>query len=142
MLVKKGSMVKMEYVGTLDDGTEFDNSAKHGQLLEFEVGSGQVIKGFEDGVLGMKEGEEKNLTLPPDEAYGNRDDKLINVVPRSQLPPGQEPQVGMLLLVNLPTGQQMPAKIVNVTATDVSIDFNHPLAGETLHFKIKLVEIA
>lgn len=142
MIVKKGNKVKVEYTGTFDDGTVFDASEKHGQPLEFEVGSGQVIKGFDDAVVGMKKGEEKKMVIPPAEAYGEVKAELNKKVPRKQLPQDQEPKVGMILAVGLPNGQQFPARIVAVTKDDVTIDLNHPLAGKTLHFKLKVSEIA
>ncbi|HLD80289.1 MAG TPA: peptidylprolyl isomerase [Candidatus Nanoarchaeia archaeon] len=140
--VKKGNKVKVDYTGTFDDGTVFDASEKHGQPLEFEVGSGQVIKGFDDAVMGMKKGEEKDITLPPAEAYGELKAELHKKVPRKQLPQDQEPKIGMILSVGLPNGMQFPAKIVEVTKEEVTIDLNHPLAGKTLHFKIKVVDFS
>ena len=139
--IKKGNKVKIEYTGTFDDGIVFDASEKHGQPLEFEVGSGQVIKGFDDAVVGMKKGEEKKIVIPPAEAYGEVKAELNKKVPRKQLPQDQEPKVGMVLAVGLPNGQQFPARIVAVTTEDVTINLNHPLAGKTLHFKIKVAEV-
>ena len=141
MIVKKGSKVKVDYTGTFDDGTIFDASEKHGQPLEFEVGSGQVIKGFDDAVVGMKTGEEKKIIILAAEAYGEVKAELHKKVPRAQLPQDQEPKVGMILAVGLPNGQQFPARIVAVTADDVTIDLNHPLAGKRLHFKLKVAEV-
>lgn len=126
MTVKKGDKIKVDYTGTFDDGTVFDASEKHGQPLEFETGSGQVIKGFDDAVLGMKEGQEKKIVIPPAEAYGKLKAELRKKVPRKQLPQDQEPKVGMILAVGLPNGQQFPARIVEVTKDDVTIDLNHP----------------
>lgn len=142
MVVKKGNKVKVDYTGMFDDETVFDASEKHGQPLEFEVGSGQVIKGFDDAVLGMKEGQEKKIVIPPAEAYGEVKAEMRKKVPRKQLPQDQEPRVGMILAVGLPNGIQLPARIVEVTKDDVTVDLNHPLAGKTLHFKIKVVSIA
>ena len=141
-VVTKGNKIKVDYTGTFDDGTVFDASEKHGQPLEFEAGSGQVIKGFDDAVLGMKKGQEKKIVIPPAEAYGELKAELRKKVPRKQLPQDQEPKVGMILAVGLPNGQQFPARIVAVTADDVTIDLNHPLAGKTLHFRIKVAEIS
>ena len=140
--VKKGDKVRVDYTGTFDDGTVFDASEKQGQPLEFEVGSGQVIKGFDDAVVGMKKGEEKKIVIPAKEAYGEVRAELHKKVPRQQLPQDQEPKVGMILAVGLPNGQQFPARIVAVTKDDVTIDLNHPLAGKRLHFKIKVVNVA
>ena len=140
--VKKGDTIKVEYEGSLDDGTVFDASKNHGAPLEFEVGAGQVIKGFEEGVIGLNSGEEKNIKIKPSEAYGNSNPQMIQKVPRDKLPKDQEPKAGMVLMVNLPNGQQMPAKITEVAPDTVTLDLNHPLAGKTLNFKIKVVEIA
>lgn len=142
MPIKKGDKVKVEYTGTLGNGTVFDSSEKHGQPLEFEIGSGQIIKGFENVVIGMEKGEEKDITLKPEEAYGKLDERLKKEIPRYQLPKEQEPKVGMTLLMGLPNGNQIPAKIVEIKDNSVVIDLNHPLAGKTLHFKIKIVDIS
>jgi len=140
MPVKKGDKVKVDYTGTLEDGTVFDTSeGKH--PLEFEVGSGQLIKGFDNAVEGMEKGQEKEITLKPAESYGDVNPALVKKVPRSQLPEGQEPKPGMPLFLKTPDGKQFPAKINEVTDQEVTIDLNHPLAGKTLTFKIKLVEI-
>ena len=142
MPVKKGDKVKVEYTGTFDDGTVFDSSEKHGRPLEFEAGSGQVIKGFDEAVIGMEKGEEKEIKLQPAEAYGDVRPELRKKVPREQLPKDQEPKEGMMLLIGLPNGQQMPAKIIEVTDAEVTLDLNHPLAGKVLNFKIKVAEIS
>ena len=139
---KEGDKVKVDYSGSFDDGTIFDASEKHGQPLEFEVGSGQVINGFDDAVVRMKKGGEKKIIIPPAEAYGEVKAELHQKVPRKQLPPDQEPKVGMVLAVGMPDGMQFPARIVAVTEDDVTIDLNHPLAGKTLYFKIKVVDIS
>jgi len=141
MAVKKGDTVHIDYVGTLEDGKEFDSSKKHGKPLEFVAGSGMVIKGFDQAVIGMKKGEEKTFTLPPEEAYGERREELVRKVPRSQLPPDHEPEVGMLLGVSLPNGMQIPGMITEVGPKEVKIDLNPPLAGKTLTFKITIVGI-
>ena len=140
-VVKKGNTVKVEYTGSLDDGTVFDASANHGQPLEFEVGSGQVIKGFDTGVLGMKVGEEKEIVIPPEEAYGPYNPQMIKKIPRNKLPQDQELKTGMMLMMKLSNGQELPVKIAAVDNKEVSLDVNHPLAGKTLHFKVKIVEI-
>jgi len=139
MTIKKGDKIKVEYTGTLEDGTVFDTSEGKAPL-EFEVGSGQIIKGFDEGVIGMNVGEEKDIKIEPKDAYGERNDQLLKKVPREQLPKEQEPKVGMMLLLKSPDGaQQVPAKITEVNDKEITIDLNHPLAGKTLNFKIKIV---
>lgn len=141
MPVKKGDKVKVEYTGTLEDGTVFDSSERHGQPLEFQIGAGQVIKGFENAFIGMEIGQEKEIKLKPEEAYGNRNPQLVKEIPKNQLPHGQEVKEGMVLVLALPNGQQIPAKITKMTNELIIIDLNHPLADKTLIFKVKVVEI-
>lgn len=141
MTAKSGDRVKIEYTGTLDDGTVFDSSSNHGRPLEFQVGSGQVIKGFDDAILGMKEGEEKQFRILPTDAYGEHDPTLIQKVPREIFPADAELVPGLLFEAGLPTGEKVPAMIKAVEEGIVSVDLNHPLAGKNLNFKIKLTEI-
>tara|TARA_Y100000310_G_C20583818_1_gene764358 strand:+ start:618 stop:1085 length:468 start_codon:yes stop_codon:yes gene_type:complete len=142
MKVEKGNIVKVEYEGKLEDGTQFDASKKHGKPLEFEVGTGSVIKGFDAAVVGMEKGEEKEVTIKAFDAYGPVRDDLIKDFPRERLPKDGEPKVGMMLGMALPTGQQMSAKIIEVNDVMVKLDMNHPLAGKNLTFKIKIVDIS
>jgi len=139
MAIKKGDKVKVEYTGTLADGTVFDTSERHGGPLEFEAGAGKVIKGFDEALIGMSVGHEKSITLAPADAYGEHNPQMVQQVPRSELPADKEIKPGMMLMVGLPDGQQFPAKITDVKEDIVIIDFNHPLAGQTLHFKLKVV---
>lgn len=141
MTVKNGDKVKIEYTGTLEDGTIFDSSADHGNPLEFEVGSGQVIKGFDDAILGMKEGEEKQFSIEPADAYGEHDPTLVQKVPREIFPQDAELVPGLLFEAGLPTGEKVPATITDVQGGIVSVDLNHPLAGKKLNFKIKVSTI-
>ena len=141
MAVKKGDKVKVDYTGTLEDGTVFDSSEKHGPI-EFEAGSGKVIKGFDDAVIGMKKGEEKEIKLKPSEAYGDPNPQLVKEIPRDKLPQDKEPKPGMMLLMTMGEGKQFPARITEVGKETVKIDLNHPLAGKTLIFKIKVVAIS
>lgn len=142
MPVKKGDKVKIEYDGTLDDGTVFDSSEKHGKPMEFEVGAEQVIKGFEDAIIGMEKGEEKEVKIKPGDGYGERDPNLIKKIPKDQFPEDQKVDVGMELIIQLPNGMQVPAKVAEIGDDDVAFDFNHPLAGKNLNFKIKVVEVS
>jgi peptidylprolyl isomerase len=130
---QKGDHVFVDYTGTLDDGTQFDSSEGR-EPLEFDVGTGQMIAGFDNGVVGMKEGDEKSIKIAPDQAYGEKDSSLVRDVPKSQVPPGVKE--GDTL-----SAQGQPVKVVNVGGENVTIDFNHPLAGEALNFKIKMVKI-
>ncbi len=142
MTAKTGDKVKIEYTGTLDDGTVFDSNVEHGTLLEFQVGGGQVIRGFDDAILGMKEGEEKQFSIAPADAYGEHDPTLIQKVPREIFPPDAELTPGLLFEAGLPTGEKVPAMITVVEEKIISVDLNHPLAGKKLNFKIKLSAIS
>ncbi len=141
-IAKKGDKVKVEYVGSLEDGTIFDSSEMHNEPLEFVVGAGQLIKGFDDAVVGMKIGEEKEIRLPPDEAYGAHNPEFVKDMPRGCFPQDQDIQPGMMFMVALQDGRQIPVRISQVSDDTITVDLNPPLAGKTLVFKIKLLEIA
>lgn len=138
MKVKTGQNVKVHYKGTLADGTEFDNSRIRGQTLNFEIGSGLMISGFNDAVIGMAVGETKTVTLTPDNAYGFRNEQAVQNVPRAAFGEDFEFEIGGTVQGNGPRGPFL-AKIVEVSEEDVLLDMNHPLAGETLNFEIELV---
>jgi FKBP-type peptidyl-prolyl cis-trans isomerase 2 len=140
MEVKSGDKIKVEYTGSFENGEVFDASEKHGQPLEFEAGKGMVVPGFDAAVIGMKVGEEKEVTLKPEEAYGMPNEQAIQKVPKDKFP--AEAKEGMMIGVPLPNGQQMPAVIKKIDEKEVTIDMNHPMAGKTLVFKIKIVSIA
>jgi FKBP-type peptidyl-prolyl cis-trans isomerase 2 len=140
MVIKQGDTVKVDYTGTLENGNVFDTS-KGKQPLEFEVGAGKMIPGFDKAVIGMEKGQEKEISIKPEEAYGEPREELKKEIPRSALPQDQEPKVGMGLMMNTPQGQQFPARIIKVTDENITIDLNHPLAGKTLNFKIKIADI-
>ncbi|MBT5022141.1 peptidylprolyl isomerase [Candidatus Woesearchaeota archaeon] len=140
MAVKVGDKVKVHYKGTLDNGEVFDSSEGK-DPLEFEVGAGQVIKGFEEGLVGMEPGDKKELKIPPEKAYGNRMDKLIQKVPKDMVPENVELKEGAVLTLQAPTGQVIPAKVVSFTDAEVTLDLNHPLAEKTLIFNVELVEV-
>jgi len=137
MTISKGDKIKVDYEGKFENGEVFDASAKHGQPLAFEAGAGMVVKGFDNAVIGMEVGEEKEVTLQPEDAYGMPDDKAIQRVPKRMMPPDIE--VGSELGIPLDNGQTMPATVIAITGDMVKIDMNHPLAGKTLVFKIKIV---
>lgn len=141
MAVKKGDKVKVEYTGKLDDGTVFDTT--EGKVpLEFEAGAGKVIKGFDEALIGMEKGEEKDIKIKSEEAYGAPNPELVKKVPKDKIPVEPEPKPGMILVMKTPDGKQFPAKIVEVTDTEISIDLNHPLAGKDLNFKVKVIDIS
>ena len=136
---KSGDTVRVHYTGTLDDGTVFDSSQGRAPL-EFTVGIGQVIPGFDEAVTGMAPGEEKTVTIPSGEAYGEHRPEMLATVPRAQFPPEIEPEIGQELQVSQ-DGQNFVVRVVEVGEDQVTLDANHPLAGEDLTFKLELVEI-
>lgn len=138
---KTGDTVKVHYRGTLIDDTEFDSS-QGGDPLEFTIGNNMVIPGFENGVVGMKVGETKKVSIPAENAYGPYNNDLVAVVPRSQVPPDLDVTIGMVLQVRSAEGQIARAIVRDLTETDITLDLNHPLAGQDLTFEIELVEIA
>jgi len=137
---KIGDTVKVHYTGRLQDGTVFDTSVGS-EPLEFTLGQGQIIPGFEQAVIGMQVGESKTVTIPVDQAYGPRRDDMILEVSRDELPDDLEPTVGMQLQMNQGDGGIIIATITEVSETTIKIDANHPLAGQDLVFDIELVEI-
>jgi peptidylprolyl isomerase len=137
--IKKGDNVKVHYKGTLSDGTVFDSSEGR-DPLEFVVGSGQVIQGFDEAMVGMKVGESKVVEIPVEKAYGERKDELMMVVPVEQVPPDLNPEVGMRLEMGGVNGEVVRVVVINVDDKDVTLDANPPLAGEPLIFSIELVE--
>ena len=138
---KKGDKVKVHYTGKLDNGTVFDTSEGR-EPLEFTIGGGQMIPGFEKGVLDMAVGESKTIRIPAKEAYGRRDEDRVLRVPRTQLPEGFDPEVGQQLQIQPPGGRPMMVKVTQVSEKQVTMDGNHPLAGQALNFELQLVEIA
>ena len=139
--VKEGDTVKVHYTGTLTDGTVFDTSAER-EPLEFTLGQGQLIPGFEKAVVGMNVGDSTEVEISSDDAYGESREDLVISVPKDQLPDDVEPQVGMQLQVNQQDGQPIPVRITDVGEENLTLDANHPLAGQDLKFEIELVEIA
>jgi peptidylprolyl isomerase len=137
---KTGDSVHIHYTGKLDDGTEFDSSAGQ-DPLEFQIGSGQVIPGFDKAVEGMSIGDKQNVRIEATDAYGERHEQLIQAVPRTALPEDLSPEVGMPLQSRAPDGQVMNFVITEVTDESITVDGNHPLAGFALNFDIELVAI-
>ncbi len=143
MPVKKGDKVKVEYEGKLENGEVFDSSSHgdHSHPLVFEVGANQVVPGFDKAIEGMEKDEEKEFTLKPEEAYGQPNSEMEKKLPRENLPKDQEPQMGMMIGLGTPDGKQFPAKIIAVDKKEITVDLNHPLAGKTLTFNVKVVGI-
>jgi peptidylprolyl isomerase len=139
--VEDGSTIKIHYTGRLDDGTVFDSS-KEREPLEFTMGSGGIIKGFEDAVRGMAVGEMKTIRIISGEAYGPYRDDLVMSINKAQFPPDIEAKQGVMLSLRHPNGRTIDALIAEVTTDSVTLDANHPLAGEDLTFELELVEIA
>lgn len=138
--VKTGDTVRVHYHGRLNNGNTFDSSEGR-DPLEFKVGTGSVIKGFDNGVLDMTVGEKRTLNIPVDDAYGPKVDELIMEFPKSNIPADLNPEVGMELQMSNPQGQVFPVKVAAIGAEFITLDANHPLAGEPLIFDIELVEI-
>ncbi len=138
--VNKGDKIRVHYTGRLRDGTVFDSSEGN-DPLEFEVGAGHVIEGFDDGVLGLSPGDKKQVEIPADKAYGERSDELEFKVPRDQLPDELEIEVGIPLQVQQPDGTEFMVMIAKVEGDQITLDANHELAGQDLIFDIELVSI-
>ena len=139
--VKDGDTVKVHYTGTLEGGEIFDSSVER-EPLEFTLGQGQLIPGFEKAVIGLKVGDSTKAEIPAAEAYGEHNPQMEVQVQKDQLPEGMEPAIGMQLQLNQPDGQAIPVQITKVEGEEVTIDANHPLAGKDLIFEIEVVEIA
>ncbi len=137
--VQLDDVIRVHYTGKLEDGTEFDSS-KGKDPIEFKVGQGNLIPGFEKGVVGMKLGETKTISIPSEEAYGDRQEELIAKIDKKEFPSNISPKTGMQLQVKRPDGQTMPVMIIDVSEDTVTLDGNPPLAGETLIFDVEIVE--
>lgn len=137
---KKGDTAYVHYTGRLESGEVFDSS-EDGEPLEFKLGSGQVIAGFDEGVTGMTVGDQKTIEIEPSDAYGQRAQQLVQAVPRTGINLDREPEVGMRLGLQLPDGKEIPVVITEVTPDSITIDANHPLAGQKLIFDLTLVNL-
>lgn len=138
---KTGNTVKIHYTGKLDNGTIFDSS-KQREPFQFTIGQGQVIPGFEESVLGMQTGETKSFNIPCDKAYGQKQDELIIEIPKENIPNEVEYDVGTHLQIQQPNGQVVAVLVKSINENTVTIDANHPLAGENLTFEIELLEVS
>ncbi len=137
---KHGDTVRVHYTGSLDDGTVFDSS-KNRDPLEFTIGSGQVIKGFDDAAEGLSIGESITVHIPAAEAYGEVRAEMILDVPRTQFPPTITPELGQKLQVPHPEAGYLVVTVAEITDDSIKLDANHELAGKDLNFDIELVEI-
>ncbi len=139
--VKANDTVKVHYTGKLTDGQVFDSSVERGEPIEFTMGQGQLIPGFEKGLIDMKVNEKKTINIPKEEAYGEPREELIQEVQKSQLPEEIKPEVGMGLVSKSPDGQEMNLVVRDVKEDSIVVDGNHPLAGKDLVFDLEVVEI-
>jgi len=137
---KDKDTVKVHYTGKLEDGTVFDSSADR-EPIEFTIGAGQVIPGFEQAVTGMAPGESKTATIAPEDAYGPRREEMVTQVDKSQLPPGLEVAEGQQLAVRQQDGRQFAVTVTEVAEATITVDANHRLAGKQLTFELQLVAI-
>jgi peptidylprolyl isomerase len=137
---QNGDTVKVHYTGKLEEGMEFDSSANR-DPLQFTVGSGQIIPGFEQAVVGMNPGDSKTAKIPADQAYGPHHEELVLVVDRDQIPSHLTPEVGQQLEIRQEDDRTIGVIVTDVSPSSVTLDANHPLAGQDLIFDIQLVEI-
>lgn len=138
---KSGDTVHVHYIGKRNDGTVFDSSRDRDEPLSFTIGQGQVIPGFEEAVEGMEVGEVRKVRIEPEEAYGERRDELLMEVDKEQVPDEVELEAGTRLQLQR-DGQAIPVTVTEISETSITLDANHPLAGEELNFEIELVEVA
>ena len=141
MEIKNGQTVNIHYVGTLRDGTEFDSSRKRGNPLSFTLGSGNILPAFEQAVQTMKIGERKTFSLAATDAYGEVMTEAIQSVPKASFSPDVQFEIGEMVNGQTPDGNPVQAKISSIEEETVTLDFNHPLAGEDLNFDIELISI-
>ncbi len=137
---QSGSTVKIHYKGTLENGDVFDSSEGR-EPLEFTIGSGQVITGFDEAVTGMNVGEKKSVTIPVEKAYGPRNDELVIQAPREHVPPDLNPEIGQRLEMGGLNGELLLVTVVEISDSHITLDANPPLAGMDLNFDIELVAV-
>ena len=138
--IKDGDTVSVHYTGTLTSGEVFDSSLER-EPLKFTLGMGQLIPGFERAIMGLSVGQKATTNIPSKEAYWEHNSEMVLEVPKNQLPPEIDAQVGMQLQLNQPDGQAIPVQITQIKEEMVTIDANHPLAGKNLNFDIEIIEI-
>ena len=138
---KDGDIVRVHYTGRFENGEVFDSSHHRGQPLEFTIGRKQVIPGFERGVTGMSPNDVKTVEIPAEEAYGPYRQEMVLTIEKEHIPQDAQPEPGQHIMLDLPDGRMVPATVVEVSDSGVTVDCNHPLAGKDLTFDIELVEI-
>ena len=136
-----GNTVKIHYTGSLDDGYKFDSSYDHQEPLEFTIGRGEMIRGFDKAVIGMEVGETKTVTIPSNQAYGRHNPEKVIEVSRNKMPGGLEQKIGERVQGSMPDGQTVEFTIVGSTESELTLDGNHPLAGKDLTFELQLMAI-
>ncbi len=139
-MVENGKYVQIQYTGTFDSGEIFDSNVGS-DALEFQVGSGSIINGLDQGVIGMKLEDEKDIMVKPEEGYGDYNKAFVLTVPLDEMKRNFDPEPGMVISIQMENGNLVPARITEVNDESVILDLNHPLAGKTLHFKVKILAI-
>lgn len=138
---QEGSTVKIHYTGKYEDGSVFDSSRER-DPMEFVIGEGQTIPGFEEAAVGMAPGDIKSVTITPDKGFGDHEDDMVQDVPRDQLPTDLDVELGNVLEVTAPDGESYNVRVVKMDDETITLDANHPLAGETLSFDLEMVEVS
>lgn len=138
--IQQGDVVQVHYTGKLKSGEVFDSSQGK-EPLELKIGEGKIIPGFEKELIGMEQGEKKTFDLQPEEAFGDRRDELVHTIERKQVPPDLNLEVGMQLALEGQGKEPIPAQVVDLSETTVTLDTNHPLAGKSLVFEVDVVEV-
>lgn len=138
--IQSKNVVRVHYTGTLTNGEVFDSSQGR-EPLEVTIGQGELITGFENALMGMAVNEKKTFTLPPEEAYGNRNEDALHSFPRAELPDDMEIALGQFIALSTQSGQEIPARVAQLDEYQVVLDLNHPLAGESLTFTIEVIDI-
>jgi len=139
--IEEGNSVTLHYTGTLTDGTKFDSSVDRGEPINFVVGGGQMIEGFDNNVRGMELGEKKTFNISPEDAYGPSDPEAVQQISKDQFPDGFDPEKGILVRGTNEEGQEIVAIVLDTDEETVTLDFNHPLAGKELVFEVEVVGI-
>jgi peptidylprolyl isomerase len=141
--IKNGSSVTMHYVGTYDDGEEFDSSVAREESFSFSVGTGQIISGLESAILGMKPGDKCTVAVKPEDAYGERREDLVHTFPMSNFPEGFEFSVNQVVQAQAENGSNVLARVTGIDQEEesVTVDFNHPVAGKNLNFEVEILSV-